>query len=125
MSEVQSDSTNDSQLIQECQMDREPFFIDWLNEREMSEKLLPVKMMIYKENWVGVSECSKHKWLTHATMGPNRSTIEYLGEDKIRWRVRKTYFMESDNQFEAMAVRELEVRGIGNVLQKIRSENDC
>ena len=35
MSEVQSDSTNDSQLIQECQMDREPFFIDWLNEREI------------------------------------------------------------------------------------------
>ena len=117
----ESNSINDSKPTQECQMDREPFFIDWLN----TGKLLSVKMMIYKENWVGVSECSKHKWLTHATMGPEKSTIEYLGEDKLRWQVRKKYFMESDKQFEAMAVRELEVRGIGNVLQKIRSENDC
>ena len=124
MSEVQSDSTNDSQLIQECQMDREPFFIDWLNEREMSEKLLPVKMMLYIEKWGGVTESRKRSWLRYATMGsPKRSMIEYIGDNTLKWTVEKEY-LEMDG-FSATGHLIFTIPGIGNVLEKIRREDDC
>ena len=116
----ESTSMNNSQPTQECHMDNQPFSIDWLN---MSATLLPVKMMLYTEKWENISESEKIKWLRYSSMGSLKSsTIVYLQQDKIRWRVEKIY--EKDG-FSATGEKIFTIPGIGKVLQKIRIENDC
>ena len=123
----ESNSINDSKPNQEGHMDNQPFSIDWLNEREMSEKFFPVKMMLYIEKWSGVPESRKRSWLRYATMGsPKRSIIEYIGDDKtghLKWTVEKEY-LEMDG-FSATGHLVFTVAGIGNVIEKIRREDDC
>ena len=116
----ESTSMNNSQPTQECHMDNQPFSIDWLN---MSATLLPVKMMLYTEKWENISESEKIKWLRYSSMGSLKSsTIVYLQQDKIRWRVEKSLEMDG---FSAVGERTFNIPGIGNVIEKLRCDDDC